>query len=169
MWDPRDAPERIQALGAWWDALARAGPPGGGPPERAAVDIAQLKPLLPYLMLMEFRTDPFVVRYRLTGTKIDEWVGTNVTGRTLNEFLATDKTGASAYLMSCYEHCWRTGEPVVGAYDWPSVSGNPLRIWFGMYPLKLDGAIRQCLVIEDFESLSEDAEPLPWLAVRGGR
>jgi hypothetical protein len=154
----RDAPAKIKALGEYWESLA-----GGGVPERAALDIAKILPLLPYVMLMEFEPEPFVVRYRLTGTKIDDWVGINVTGRTLNEFVAGDRTGSSAYLMACYEKCGRTGQPVVGAYDWPSVGGNPLRIWFGIFPFSIGGKLRQFLVVEDFAAVPDNAEPLPWL------
>lgn len=153
-----DAPAKIEALGAYWESLA-----GGAVPERALLDIARIKPLLPYVMLMELERDPFVVRYRLTGTKIDEWVGINVTGRSLNAFVAGDRTGSSAYLMACYEKCLRTERPVVGAYDWPSVAGNPLRIWFGIFPFAIDGTIRQFLVVEDFAAVPDNAEPLPWL------
>ena len=152
-----DAPAKIKDLGAYWESLA-----GGAVPERARLDIARITPLLHYVMLMELERDPFVVRYRLTGTKIDEWVGINVTGRTLNEFLPGDRTGSSAYLMACYEKCLRTQEPVVGAYDWPSVAGNPLRIWFGIFPFTIDGTLSQMLVVEDFAAVPVDAEPLPW-------
>jgi hypothetical protein len=156
--DASDVPAKIQTLRAYWESLA-----GGGVPERAQLDIAAIAPLLPFVMLMELEPDPFVVRYRLTGTKIDDWVGLNVTGRTLNEFLSGDSTGASAYLMACYEKCWRTAQPVIGAYDWPSVAGNPLRIWFGIFPFNIGGTLRQCLVVEDFAAVPDDAEPLPWL------
>jgi len=153
-----DAPAKIKALGAHWESLA-----GGAVPERSALDVAKIPTLLPFLMVMEFEPDPFVVRYRLTGTKIDEWVGLNVTGRTLNEFAPGDRTGTSDYLMTCYEKCWRTEAPVIGGYDWPSVAGNPLRIWFGIFPFKLGGRLRQFLVVEDFGAVPDDAEPLPWL------
>jgi hypothetical protein len=156
--DESDAPAKIKALGSYWESLA-----GGAVPERSALDIAKIVPLLPYVMLMEVDPAPFIVRYRLTGTKIDDWVGLNVTGRTLNEFVPGDRTGSSAYLMACYEKSWRTAQPVIGAYDWPSVGGNPLRIWFGIFPLKLDGELRQFLVVEDFAAVPDDAEPLPWL------
>jgi len=158
MRDESDAPAKIKALGSYWDGLA-----GGAVPERSQVDVAAIVPLLPFLMLIEVEPEPFLVRYRLTGTKIDEWVGINVTGRTLNEFLTGDRTGSSAYLMACYEKSWRTAQPVIGAYDWPSVAGNPLRIWFGIFPLKLGGEIRQFLVVEDFGAVPDNAEPLPWL------
>jgi hypothetical protein len=153
-----NAPIKIMALGAYWEGLA-----GGAVPERSQLDVAEIKSALPYVMLMEFEPDPFVVRYRLTGTKIDEWVGLNVTGRTLNEFVPGDRSGSSSYLMACYEKCWRTQKPVIGAYDWPSVAGNPLRIWFGIFPFNIQGALRQFLVIEDFAAVPENAEPLPWL------
>jgi hypothetical protein len=65
--------------------------------------------------------------------------------------------------MACYEKCGKSGQPVIGAYDWPSVAGNPLRIWFGIFPFSIGGALRQFLVVEDFASVADDAEPLPWL------
>lgn len=153
-----NAPGKIRALGDYWESLA-----DGGVPDRAQLDVARILALLPFLMLMEVEPDPFVVRYRLTGTRIDEWVGLNATGRTLNEFVPGDSSGSSAYLLACYEKCWRAGAPVIGAYDWPSVAGNPLRIWFGIFPFSIDGTIRQFLVVEDFAAVPDDAEPLPWL------
>lgn len=159
-----DAPAKIRALGSYWESLA-----GGGVPERSQLDIAAIAPLLPYLMLMELEAEPFVLRYRLTGTRIDEWVGLNVTGRTLNEFVPGDRTGTSAYLMACYEECRQTRAPVIGAYDWPSVGGTPLRIWFGIFPLNIAGELRQFLVVEDFAAVPEDAEPLPWRDPATGR
>ncbi len=153
-----DAPAKIGALGAYWESLA-----ADGVPERAVLDISKIQSLLPFVMLMELEPDPLVLRYRLTGTRIDEWVGFNVTGRTLNEFVPGDRSGSSTYLMACYEKCWRTGQPVIGAYDWPSVAGNPLRIWFGIYPFSLAGEIRQFLVVEDFAMVPADAVPLPRL------
>ena len=65
--------------------------------------------------------------------------------------------------MACYEKCLRSKAPVIGAYDWPSVGGNPLRIWFGIFPLNTAGTLRQFLVVEDFAAVPDNAEPLPWL------
>jgi hypothetical protein len=152
-----DAPAKIGVLGAYWESLA-----AGGVPDRAALDISSIQPLLPFLVLVELEPDNFVLRYRLTGTQIDDWVGFNVTGRTLNEFVPGDPSGSSAYLVSCYETCWRTRQPVIGAYDWPSVAGNPLRIWFGIYPFSVDGEVRQFLVVEDIAAAPDSADPLPW-------
>jgi hypothetical protein len=84
-------------------------------PERAALDIAQILPLLPYVMLIEFEPDPFVVRYRLTGTKIDDWVGHERHRTDLERVSARRPHRSSAYLMACYEKCWRTAKPVIGA------------------------------------------------------
>lgn len=38
-------------------------------------------------MLVEFERDPFRVRYRVTGSGIDEATGYNLTGRYLDKFL----------------------------------------------------------------------------------
>ena len=158
MSDLADAPEKIRALDAYWTSLA-----GGDPPERAAVDLEQIKPLLPHLMIVEFEPEPFTVRYRLSGTKIDEWSGFNLAGRTLNEFIETDETGSSAHILECYERSWRTGESYVGAYDWPSRSGNILRVWFCIYPLMVGGVIGQALSMEDYTEWPPIHDGVPWI------
>ena len=61
---------------------------GGAAPERALLDPPRLKALLPYIYIAEFEDEPFRVRYRLTGTAVDEWLGVSVVGHYLDEFLA---------------------------------------------------------------------------------
>ena len=153
-----DAPEKIRALDAYWTSLA-----GGNPPERATVDLEQIKPLMPYLMIVEFETEPFMVRYRLSGTKVDQWNGLNLAGRTLKEFIETDTTGSSDHILECYELSWRTGKPCASAYDWPNRSGAMLRVWFGVFPLTVEGVVCQAMSIEDYTELPPIYDPLPWI------
>lgn len=152
-----EVPASLNSLLAYWSSLA-----GGTPPERAVLDPRAIKPLLPYLMLVEFEDAPFRVRYRLSGTRIDDWNGYSIVGLYVDDLIARDSTGAMIHIEQCYRHCWRTGEATIDSYEWPSRSGYPLRIWFGMFPLKVDGVIRQCLAIEDFSAFPDRAESFAW-------
>lgn len=148
----------IEALLAYWQSLA-----GGAVPERAALDPAAIKPLLPFLYIAEYEFDPFRVRYILTGTEVDIWNGFNLTGRYVDEFLKNDTSGANRILLDCYAEAQAGGKPVFGSYDWPTRGGYPLNVRFGMYPLKVDGIIKQCLAIEDYSSFPADAEDIPFV------
>lgn len=153
-----ESPEKLEALHRYWSSLA-----SGRPPERALIDPAAMIPLLPWLYIVEFTSDPFRVFYRLTGTSIDSWNGFNITGRYLDEFKDTDMTGSLAYLEQAYLRCRQTGQVFMGSYSWPSIQGNPMNVSVGIFPLSVDGAIRQAIVVEDYDSFPENPEISPWL------
>jgi hypothetical protein len=147
----------LDILLRYWQSLG-----GGETPERALVDPAALKPLLPFLYIVEYEFDPFRVRYILTGTEVDVWNGFNLTGRYVDEFIATDTTGANQTLLDCYTQAQAHGRPIFGSYNWPTRAGYPLEVRFGLFPLKVNGVIRQCLAIEDYSSFPAEAEGIPF-------
>ncbi|MBI2253769.1 MAG: PAS domain-containing protein [Proteobacteria bacterium] len=148
--DHADIPN-IHRLHAYWLSLAN-----GAAPERALIDPAAMRELLPYLCIVEFEPGPFRVRYRLTGTKVDEINGFTLVGTYLDRFIKTDESGgAAAHLQAHYRRCWETGQPCFSAYLWPTRSGNFLEVKFAMFPLTVDGAVRQAIAIEDWEYSDE--------------
>lgn len=150
----------IQHLHAYWLGLA-----GGAVPERSQIDPGAIKPLLPYICLVDFETDPFRVYYRLTGTKVDEFNGFNLTGAYLDHLLKDDPTGGAAHILSYYRRCWETAAPCFSSYLWPTHSGGHLTVQFAMFPLKVNGVVRQAVGIEDweysFEPIATEVVPLP--------
>lgn len=155
----------IAWLYVYWKSLAH-----GATPERSAVDPAHIKELLPYLMLVEFTQDPFRIRYRLTGTHVDQQTGLNLTGRYLDEFGYGEGRKAVEHLVEGYRRCAETGQPHHGIYDWLTVAGYRRQIGFGLFPLLLNGAVRQCMSIEDYSDISPEMNLVNWVApVRGGR
>ena len=152
-----EVPASLNHLLDYWSSLA-----AGQPPERSRLDPRSIKPLLPYLMLVEFEDEPFRVRYRLSGTRIDDWNGYSIVGQYVHDLVARDPSGAMIHVENCYRHCWRTGEAKIDSYEWPGRSGYLLRIWFGIFPLKQDGAIRQAIAIEDFSAFPDRAESFAW-------
>lgn len=54
-------------------------------PRKSDIDPSELKPLLPYILLGEFATQPLRLRYRLVGTEVVTVYGVDFTGRWLDE------------------------------------------------------------------------------------
>jgi hypothetical protein len=142
-------PKRIRQVYDYWAGLA-----GGDIPSRAQFDIASLRPVLPYLMLCEFEHAPFRVRFRLSGTMIDQMTGMNLTGRYLDEFATGDYASSITQMIGYYEEASQTGRPRVWSYPWAGNNPNSKVIWVGLFPLKVDGKICQCISIEDYGELS---------------
>lgn len=132
------------ALFKYWRGLN-----GGKAPARAQFDPMAIPSLLPPIYLVEFEADPFRVRYRLTGTKADEWNGFNITGRYIDEFLANDRYGANRILLDGYREAWEFERPVFTSYRWPTRSGVKILVGVAIFPLTLNGIVAQALAIED--------------------
>lgn len=149
------APKQVRRLYEYWNSLA-----AGSVPERKEFDPAQVKSLLPYLMVCQFEFAPFRVRFRLSGTMVDEMTGMNLTGRYLDEFATGAYAGSIAEMLAYYEESSRTGRPRIWTYPWSGDNPGSKVIWAGLFPLKVDGRIAQCVSIEDYGELDgvKDAE-----------
>jgi hypothetical protein len=152
-----EIPARIARLADYWRSLD-----DGRAPERHRLDPAAITPLLPFLLLVEFEDKPFRVRYRLTGTKVDEMTGINITGRYLDEFAEEPYRAVMEGIQNSYRSCRQTGEATIETYLWPNEGGLIRLVWMGLFPLRLNGEIRQCLSIEDYGELGPKPDPLSW-------
>jgi hypothetical protein len=154
---PQGTPEKVRRLAEYWLGLA-----GGAAPERGLLDPGRFLELLPYVLIVEFEDTPFRVRYRLTGTKVDEMTGMNITGRRLDEFATGEFRSVVEGIQRCYAHCRETGEAVIEAYHWPNDRELARLVWMGLFPLKVNGEIRQAISIEDYGPLGPQPEPIDW-------
>ncbi len=154
---PQGTPEKVRQLAEYWFSLG-----GGSAPERSLLEPGALIPLLPYLLLVEFEDAPFRVRYRLTGTRVDEMTGMNITGRHLDDFATGQYRLVVENIQRCYARCRETGEAVIESYHWPSDRDLARLVWMGLFPLKVDGEIRQCVSIEDYGPLGPQPDPIDW-------
>ena len=150
-------PQKIDRLRKYWENLA-----AGQTPERHQVDPAAITDLLPYLLLVEFETNPFRVRYRLTGTIVDQMTGMNISGRYLDEFAVGIYAESVNQLQQDYTVCQATGGSVINTYHWPAGEGYFLHVSYGLFPLTVDGQVRQCLSIEDYGELTYDSKIIDW-------
>jgi hypothetical protein len=154
---PQGTPEKVRQLAEYWLSLG-----GGLAPERALLEPGAIIPLLPYVLLVEFQDVPFRVRYRLTGTRVDEMTGMNITGRYLDEFATGEFRAVVEGIQRCYVRCRETGQAVIEAYHWPNDRDLARLVWMGLFPLRVNGEIRQCVSIEDYGPLGPQPDPIDW-------
>jgi hypothetical protein len=137
----------VRSLHRWW--LGRS---GQDIPDRADLDPADLKRLLPNLFMVDVEHDPFRIRYRLVGTRAIEVTGYDITGHYLDDLLPAD---ASEPWVQHYYNAYRTRSPVFGAVDAPTRGGGRFTYEFGLFPLRKGGAaVDQFVSIEDYFDLT---------------
>jgi hypothetical protein len=104
---PESADPRVRQLYAYWLGIH---PEGGGLPGRQHVDATAIPNLLPHLWLVDIETEPLRFRYRLFGTEHVNVIGSDLTGRWIDEahpsflsstaypqFVAAAECGVSGY------------------------------------------------------------------------
>lgn len=154
----RDIPV-VRRLREYWESLN-----DGMPPERDMIDPEAIKDLLPNMLLVDFESNPFRVRYRLTGTRVDIETGCNLTGRYLDEFLLEPFKAAStgiSQLHHAYEQVWRSARPQIGAYEW-SPPPMQTRMPFGIFPVTVHGQLVQAIAIEQLHPSMPSFQTKTW-------
>jgi hypothetical protein len=136
--------ERINSLLAYWQRLCAGRPM----PTKRDIDPAQLKPLLPYLMIAEIHEAPLRVRYRLVGTEAVRLAQEDYTGRWLAE-AGWDAEETASYLRQ-YAELVATRRPLLGTGHLISSDGKERIFEWGKFPLSEDGLhVTHCIGIED--------------------
>ena len=115
------------------------------------IDPAAILPLLPNVMLVEFEAAPFRIRYRLTGTLVDDASGINLTGRYLDDFNSGMTAPIFGPMIENYRHTWQSGQAVVDVYPWTTQNGRTAMVCYGLFPLTVDGVIAQAIAIEEYD------------------
>jgi hypothetical protein len=144
--------ERIRELHRYWLSKHR----DGALPSRSAVDPAEIRALLPYLILAELEAAPLAIRYRLVGTAVAKAHKDDFTGRAHE----TVTSLAGAGLEQSYRRVVESRAPVFGH------SGLDLgdRTWIGfeyaILPLSDDGrTVDKCLAMEVPDALEPTTKP----------
>ncbi|GIK98437.1 MAG: hypothetical protein BroJett029_26460 [Alphaproteobacteria bacterium] len=122
-------------------------------PRRADFEPAEMKRLLPNLIIAEIEAEPLRVRYRLVGTKVAAASGFDFSGRYLDEIdLAT---GAENWLAQ-YREILASRRPLFGRAEVPTVDGGSFGYEFALFPVTTDGrSVNQCLEIEDYGAFND--------------
>ena len=146
----------VRSVHRWWlDKSA------GDMPDRAELDPADFKRLLPNLFLADVEHTPFRIRYRLMGTRAVEATRMDLTGRYLDELMSAD---FGEPWMDNYHRAYVTRRPVFGACEARTTSGSRFTYEFGLFPLRKGGTtVEQFVALEDyFDLTSTPLELVEW-------
>jgi hypothetical protein len=118
-------------------------------PTRADIDPAEIKSLLPYVMIVDIHHDPLRIYYRLVGTAVAHFSGTDFTGTFLDE-LAFDIC-ATEDLVNAYRAVCDSRQPGLGMAFAQLNHQTALDVEYVICPLvNTAGVVSQCLVLEDY-------------------
>lgn len=145
---PRFRSERVAAFHQHWSGLIR----DDALPDRAAIDPAEMRSLLPYIMMIDLidAVEGFRVRYRLVGTAVAKFSGLDFTGQFLDELdfdiCTTDD------LLKAYAAIRGAARPGLGVALAKLENDQIMDVEYLICPLApaADGVIRQCIAIEDY-------------------
>jgi hypothetical protein len=134
----------VLALDAYWRSKLRGRPM----PAPAEIDPAEIRPLLPSLIIAEYVGAPVRVRYRLVGTLQVYYNGLDFTGLYLDEI---DWGIENDFVRLVHDTLLRTAAPVIGRYQWGFRDSILGFAEFGVFPLSEDGTtVARCVGIDDF-------------------
>lgn len=132
---------RIRALHDYWKSKCS----DVVPPPRSAIEPAEIRPLLPYLLLTELTDAPFRIGYRLVGTAVVRWHGEDFTGREHGSVASLADSG----LEDSYRQAVATKAPVFGRTALYAGDQSWIGFEYAIFPLSDDGkTINKCLAIE---------------------
>jgi hypothetical protein len=141
---PQIASEGLRQLFAYWDKL-RAGRIG---PSWSEIDPAEIKALLPHVIVAEFLSDPFDIRFRLVGTMIVEAYGEDFMGRNLRSL---EPTGGVDLWLELYARLAKDRLPAYGRYSLSSDYVQTQYVDAGFFPLSTDGEkVDKAIELEDW-------------------
>src|SRR4051812_45950259 len=98
---------RIRALYAYWKSKCS----DVVLPPRSAIEPAEIRPLLPYLVLADLAPDPFRISYRLVGTDVVRAHGGDFTGRMHDAVSTLSESG----IDDSYQTVMATAAPLFGS------------------------------------------------------
>jgi hypothetical protein len=117
-------------------------------PARSDIEPAEIKPLLPYLLIADVFADPVRVRYRLAGTAVCEAFGRNIAGCWLDEL---DVNGGVPFWIEQYGRLIASRAPVFGRASGALGSVELFRADWVLLPLSTDGtSVDRSLEMEDW-------------------
>ncbi len=139
---------KIHQLHAYWQEKRD----GRAMPRRRDIDPADLKALLPDLMVGDYEPSPFRVRFRLVGTRLTEIHGLDFTGLYLDQLDFGDDDPVDWSNMN--RLIFERKAPLYGKSSTPCSDGRDISFEFATFPLSDDGVTANRWVgVEDYENL----------------
>lgn len=123
---------RLHALYAYWERERGT----RGMPSRNDIDPAELRFVLGHLVLLDVLQDPLRFRIRLQGTELEWWMGSDLTGKTLDHLRSL---ALSALAHECLRKVVETRRPLHKIGE-EIIGDLPRRYEALLLPLGSDGA-----------------------------
>lgn len=143
---------RIRQLQAYWKSKCGS----IAPPPRSAIEPADIRPLLPHLIMVEFTRDPVRIVYRLVGTAVVRSHGDDFTGRSHDAVASLAESG----LEESYLRVLDTAAPVFGRTGLLTLDQSWMGFEYGIFPLSDDGkTINKGLAIQCMGEAAPQAWP----------
>jgi len=127
-----EADERLKQVYAYWQ-MKRA---GRAMPARRDIDPAEMRSVLPHLMLIDVEPGPRY-RYRLFGTAVTDAFGMNPTGKCVDEVMTGDY---KAFLLGLYDDLCAEKKPIYSTSIYGTKRDTKMWTQRLMLPLSSDGA-----------------------------
>jgi hypothetical protein len=142
---PQIGSPRIHRFHDYWNARRRE---GHAVPLRAAFDPAELRELLPNIVIIEVEHEPLRFRYRLVGTRVVEFNKQDFTGL----YLGTIGWQEEQQIVDACADTVASRMPLFGFYSWTLKIGAIGKCEFGIFPFSRDGrTVAQIFAIEDYD------------------
>lgn len=124
----------IRQLHAYWESKR-----GGGRdlPAKAAMDPSEIKPLLPYVTIVEIHQAPLRLHFRLVGTEVARNATVDFTDRWVPDGTWGDEVETA--LLSVYQALVERAAPLFGIDDLVWLDGRRHRYEWARFPLSSDG------------------------------
>lgn len=152
----------IRRLADYWEEKKA----GRRIPDRSDFDLADLRSVLPYMIVVDIEPDPFRVFYRLAGTKVVEMNGLELKGLYLDE-LGGEQADFIEGGLAAYRRAWENQASEYGAYMWHTPRGAECVVEFGIFPVTYNGKPTQCLAAEDWDvggaNITQQEQPPPMI------
>jgi hypothetical protein len=132
---------RIRALHDYWKSKCN----DVVPPPRSAIEPAEIRPLLPYLLLADLTADPLRILYRLVGTAVVRWHGEDFTGRDHAAVGSMKESG----IEEAYRQVLASKAPVFGRTALYAGDDSWIGFEYAVFPLSDNGrTVNKGLAIE---------------------
>ena len=137
---------KVSGLARYWD-MKRA---GRAMPTWSEIDPAEIKPLLPHLMVTRYERNPFRVRYVIVGTWVVQYGGADFTGRYLDELEFASEVDTD--WQELHREVATQAVPIVGRFRFLSESGLEREYEAAILPVADETGrfVERGLCIEDF-------------------
>jgi len=143
------ASRKILRLNSYWRQLSD----GKALPRRMDIDPGRIRDLLANIMIIELHGTPLRVRYRLVGTAISAAMGTDVTGKWLDETM--NDAEKQNQMLQLVEKVREMRQPIYGYAANRRDRRGCHQFHWDYFPLSDEsGNVTQALILEDYETLS---------------